>query len=296
MEKIIVLGPTAVGKSEYALSLATEKKGAIISADSMQVYKYMNIGTAKLPAAEQKEIKHYMLDIVEPSSQYSVGEYIETVEQLIAEHQKKDIPLIFCGGTGLYLSALINGLSFPPAQRNETIRAELEAEEKTLGKEKLWAKLHKIDPAAAAKIHPNDSYRTKRALEVFKITGKPFSTQALKKPSVLGAHFKIIGLTMDKIELFKRIDLRVEKMMQQGLLDEVRDLLEKGYTSELSSMQAIGYKEIIEHLQGRCSLAEAVEQIKTNTKKFVKKQYTWFRAFKNVEWLQRDGEKISPLT
>ncbi len=286
MEKIIVLGPTAVGKSDYALSLAAEKKGEIVSADSMQVYKYMDIGTAKLTPAEQRGIKHYMIDIVEPSVQYSVGEYIETVEQLIDDHQKKNIPLIFCGGTGLYLNALINGLAFPPAQRDDKIRAELEKEENATGKEALWQQLNKIDPAAAAKIHPNDSYRTKRALEVFKITGKPFSTQALKKPSILGDDFKIIGLTMDKKELFKRIELRVDKMLEKGLLNEVRGLLEKGYAPELSSMQAIGYKEIIEHLQGQCSLEEAVEQIKTNTKKFVKKQYTWFRAFKNVEWVE----------
>lgn len=286
MEKIIVLGPTAVGKSDYALALAAEKKGAIVSVDSMQVYKYMDIGTAKLMSGEQDGIKHYMIDIVEPAIQYSVGEYIETVEKIVSNHQKKNISLIFCGGTGLYLNALINGLAFPPARRDERIRAELEKEESIAGKEELWQLLSKIDPTAAAKIHPNDSYRTKRALEVFKITGKPFSAQAIKKPSILGDDFKIIGLTMAKKELFKRIDLRVDQMLVKGLLNEVQELLEKGYGSELSSMQAIGYKEIIEHLQGRCSLEEAVEQIKTNTKKFVKKQYTWFRAFKNVNWVE----------
>lgn len=286
MEKIIVLGPTAVGKSAYALELAKKHQAEIISADALQVYKYMDIGTAKLSIAERQGINHYMIDIVEPSVQYSVGEYIDTVKNIIKEHEKANQNLIFCGGTGLYLNALINGLAFPVAGRDENIRKELSELEKTNGKEFLWGELNKLDPEAAKKIHPNDSYRTKRALEVYRITGRKFSKLAKKDRSILGENYRIIGLTTERKVLNKRIEERVDQMIEKGLVTEVKSLLEKGYSPELSSMQAIGYKEIVEYLQDKTTLPEAIEQIKTATRQFVKRQYTWFRAFKNVEWLE----------
>jgi tRNA dimethylallyltransferase len=286
MEKIIVLGPTAIGKSAYALDLAKKHRAAIVSADALQVYKYMDIGTAKLSLAEQQGITHYMIDIVEPSVQYSVGEYIDTVKNIINEHEKTNKDLIFCGGTGLYLNALINGLAFPVAGRDENIRKELSELEKTSGKEFLWGELNKLDPEAAKKIHPNDSYRTKRALEVYRITGRKFSELAKKEASILGENYRIIGLTSDRKILNNRVEERVDQMIEKGLVAEVKSLLEKGYSPELSSMQAIGYKEIVEYLQDKTTLPEAIEQIKTATRQFVKRQYTWFRAFKNVEWLE----------
>lgn len=286
MEKIIVLGPTAVGKSAYALELAKKHQAEIVSADALQVYKYMDIGTAKLSIAERQGINHYMIDIVEPSVQYSVGEYIDTVKNIIKEHEKAARNLIFCGGTGLYLNALINGLAFPVAGRDENIREELSNLEKTNGKEFLWGELNKLDPEAAKKIHPNDSYRTKRALEVYRITGRKFSELAKKENSILGKNYRIIGLTTERKVLNKRIEERVDQMIEKGLVTEVKSLLEKGYSPELSSMQAIGYKEIVEYLQDKTTLPEAIEQIKTATRQFVKRQYTWFRAFKNVEWLE----------
>ncbi len=284
MQKLVILGPTGIGKSAYALNLAKDINADIISVDSMQVYKYMDIGTAKLSLEERYDIPHFMIDIVEPSVQYSVADYVESVKIILQEHEKTCKNLVFCGGTGLYLNALFNGLSFPLAEKDEAIRAELEQIEKTNGKEFLWAELQKVDPEAAGKIHPNDSYRSKRALEVFKITGQKFSEQSVKKPSILGEDYKIIGLTTDRISLNKKVEQRVDKMLEQGLVKEVQGLLERGYQPELSSMQAIGYKEMVEYLQNKCALAEAVENIKMNTRRLVKKQYTWFRAFKNIEW------------
>jgi len=280
------LGPTAIGKSAYALEQAEKIQADIVSVDALQVFKYMDIGTAKLPLAERRGIPHYMIDIVEPSVQYSVGEYIDDVRKIIIEHEKNNKNLIFCGGTGLYLNALINGLAFPAAGRNEAIRQTLIDLEKKQGKEYLWQELQKVDPQAAQKIHPNDSYRSKRALEVYRLTGRKISELAGKEDSILGDNYKLIGLTMDRVALNKRAEQRVEQMIEQGLLSEVKRLLEKGYAPELSSMQAIGYKELISHLQGKCTLPEAIVQIKTATRQFVKRQYTWFRSFKNIQWLE----------
>jgi len=284
MLKTIVLGSTAVGKSEYALDLAKEQGAEIISVDSMQIYKYMDIGTAKLTREEMLGIPHHMIDIVEPSVQYSVAEYIETVKKIITK--KKDSPLIFCGGSGLYLNALINGLAFPIAEKNDKIREELRTLEETKGKQHLWDELNKVDPEAASKIHPNDSYRTIRALEVFKVTGEKFSKQAITTPSILGNEFKIIGLTGDREKIYQRCDQRVEKMLEKGLLDEVQGLLDKGYNKDSAALQAIGYKEVIEHFDDKYTEKEMIEEIKKGTRHLAKKQFTWFRSFPDIEWLK----------
>lgn len=283
MQKIIILGPTGIGKSAYAIKMAKEIDADIVSVDSMQVYKYLDIGTAKLTPMEMQGIKHYMIDIVEPTVQYSVVDYLNGVKEILGEHEKGDKNLIFCGGTGLYLNALMNGLNFPVAQRNDELRARLEEQEKTLGKQFLWDELLKTDPEAAAKIHPNDSYRTKRALEVFYLTGKKFSEQATKSDSVLGDNYKVIGLTAERELLYKHLDGRVDKMLAKGLVAEVKSLLEK-YSPACTALQALGYKEIVGFLQNHYNLEAATEKIKQGTRNFAKRQYTWYRAFKNVEW------------
>ncbi|MDR1323506.1 MAG: tRNA (adenosine(37)-N6)-dimethylallyltransferase MiaA [Candidatus Margulisbacteria bacterium] len=284
MRKItLVAGPTGVGKSEYALKLAKEQDAAVISVDAFQVYRGLDIGTAKLTLAERQGVPHYAIDIVEPTQDFSVADYVQYVENLLTgELTERNI--IFCGGTGFYYNALLNGLSLPIAAKDETLRRRLRARAAENGREWLWDKLKKVDPAAAAKIHANDLFRVVRALEVYELTGQKISVQQKKRPSILGQDYRIIGLTMPRAELYARLDARVEHMFEHGLLDETRGLLARGCTPELSSMQAIGYKEALRYLQGLSDREKMLAEIKQNPRNFAKRQYTWFRAFKDVHW------------
>ncbi|MDR1453035.1 MAG: tRNA (adenosine(37)-N6)-dimethylallyltransferase MiaA [Candidatus Margulisbacteria bacterium] len=288
----LVVGPTGVGKSEYALKLAKEQDAAIISVDAFQVYRGLDIGTAKLTLAERRGAPHYAIDIVEPTQDFSVADYIAYVSGLLAK--LRDRHIVFCGGTGFYYNALINGLclSLPV---DKTIRLRLRAQAAEKGREWLWGELQKVDPEAAARIHANDLFRVIRALEVYKLTGQKISAQQKKQPSILGTgtagtvgatDCRIIGLTMPRAKLYARLDARVEKMFERGLLDEARGLLARGCAPGLSSMQAIGYKETLRYLQGLIDREKMLADIKQNTRNFAKRQYTWFRAFKNVEWLE----------
>jgi tRNA dimethylallyltransferase len=284
MRKItLVAGPTGVGKSEYALKLAKEQDAAVISVDAFQVYRGLDIGTAKLTLAERRGVPHYAIDIVEPTQDFSVADYVQYVENLlIGELTERNI--IFCGGTGFYYNALLNGLSLPIATKDETLRQKLRAQAAENGREWLWGELKKVDPAAAAKIHANDLFRVVRALEVYELTGQKISVQQKRRPSILGQDYCIIGLTMPRAELYARLDARVEHMFERGLLDETRGLLARGCAPELSSMQAIGYKEALRYLQRLSDREKMLADIKQNTRNFAKRQYTWFRAFKNVHW------------
>ncbi|GBR72897.1 tRNA (adenosine(37)-N6)-dimethylallyltransferase MiaA [Candidatus Termititenax aidoneus] len=295
MRKItLIVGPTGAGKSDYAVCLALEQSAAIISVDAFQVYRGLDIGTAKLTLSERKGVPHYAIDIVEPAEGFSVADYITYVSRLLAG-ELRDRHIVFCGGTGFYYNALINGLCLSLSVKDETVRRRLRAQAAEKGREWLWGELKKVDTEAAAKIHANDLFRVVRALEVYELTGQKISAQQKKQPSILGtgttgidAHigYRIIGLTMPRAELYARLDARVDNMFERGLLDEARGLLARGCTAELSSMQAIGYKEALRYLQGLSSREEMLADIKQNTRNFAKRQYTWFRAFKNVEWLE----------
>jgi tRNA dimethylallyltransferase len=281
---ILLVGPTGVGKSDYAVRLALEQNAAIISVDAFQVYRGLDIGTAKLTPAERQGVAHYAIDIVEPTQDFSVMDYISYVSKLLTG-ELRDRHVVFCGGTGFYHSALINGLclSLP---KDEAVRQKLRAQAAEKGREWLWGELKKVDPEAAAKIHANDLFRVVRALEVYELTGQKISVQQKKQPSILGQDYRIIGLTMPRAELYARLDARAEQMLERGLLDEARGLLARGIDPALSSMQAIGYKEALRYLQGLSSREEMLADLKQNTRNFAKRQYTWFRAFKNVEWLE----------
>lgn len=282
---IVIVGPTAVGKTYVSVELAKKLSTEIVSADSMQIYKEMDIGTAKITNDEMQGIAHHMIDIVRPDDNYSVSEFKENAEKIIDSlHLNNNVPIVV-GGSGLYVNSLIYDLDFGKAKSNEKIRDYYDYYHREHGEDALYEKLKKIDPVSAEKIHKNNVKRVIRALEVYDITGIKFSelNTDIRKPSDKYECI-LVGLSMDRKILYERINQRVDKMISEGLIDEVRTLLEKGYHKDLISMQAIGYKEIIDYLEGNTSLEESISILKRNTRRFAKRQYTWFLKDENVKW------------
>jgi len=289
---LILLGPTGVGKTDISTKLAQKMSDSdieIISADSMQIYKYMDIGTAKPDKNILNTIKHHMIDIVEPSENFDVIQYSKLATNIILDTFKRGKIPILLGGSGLYISSIINPLFTGPA-KNIEYREILEEEAKLHGKKYLYDKLSKIDPISALKIEPNDLRRIIRALEVFKSTGKTIS-YLQKKAFNENPKFKyhIIGLKRDRKNLYQRISLRVDKMIKNGFIEEVRMLRDMGYKEDLKSMQGLGYKQINKHLNGVYTEEEAIDLIKIETRHYAKKQMTWFKnKIKNIEWIDLD--------
>ena len=288
---LILLGPTGVGKTDIAIKLAQKLPNIeIISADSMQIYKYMDIGTAKPNKSILKTIKHHMIDIVEPSENFDVIQYSKLATKIILDVFKRGKIPILMGGSGLYISSIINPLFTGPA-KNIEYREILEEEAKIHGKKYLYDKLSKIDPVSASKIKPNDLRRIIRALEVFKSTGKTIS-YLQKKVSDKNTKFKhhIIGLKRNRENLYQKINLRVEKMIKDGLIDEVKNLRARGYNENINSMQGLGYKQINKYLDGEYDKEIAINLIKRDTRRYAKRQMTWFNnKIKNIEWINLDN-------
>jgi tRNA dimethylallyltransferase len=274
----IIYGPTAVGKTAYAIDYALKNNAEIVSADSMQIYRGMNIGTAKPTVSEREQVKHYLVDVVNPDEDFSVAQFIKYCQYDMEKISAKGKNILIVGGTGLYLNALINGYNFPQIEKDDELRKRLETEAKEKGLGVLHERLQKIDPESALKIHPNDEFRIVRALEIFELTGKPKSQIATKGNSILPEGFELIELKMDRDKLYERINLRVDDMFQKGLVEEVKGLLEK-YSPDLTSMQALGYKEVVKYLKNELTLEECVDQVKQGTRNFAKRQLTWFRSF-----------------
>lgn len=291
LPKICILaGPTAVGKTDLSLSLARNLCGEIISADSAQVYKHMDIGTAKLSHEEMLQIKHYMIDEVSPDESFSVAEFRDKAENYIKDMNERGKLPVITGGTGLYINSLLNNLDFTESISDETFRNEMQELAESKGRAYVHSLLEKVDPASYEKLHPNDVRRVIRALEVYSHTGKPisyFQEESRKQPPKY--QYAYIALTMDRAKLYKRIDKRVDIMLNSGLIEEVEGLLKMGYGKELPSMQALGYKEIIEYLEGRCSKEEAVTILKRDTRHYAKRQLTWFRRDSRIFWLDMDS-------
>ncbi len=289
---IVIVGPTAVGKTYVSVELAKKLNTEIVSADSMQIYKEMDIGTAKITDDEMQGIAHHMIDIISPNENYSVSEFNETAEKIIDSLLLNNHIPIVVGGSGLYVNSLIYDLDFAKAKSNEKLRDYYNYYYKEHGEDALYNKLQKIDPAAAEKIHKNNIKRVIRALEVYDITGLKFSelNTDIRKPSNKYECI-LVGLSMDRKILYNRINQRVDKMLSEGLVEEVKDLLDKGYHKNSASMKAIGYKEIIEYLEGNCTLEEAVNILKRNTRRFAKRQYTWFLKDENVKWFDINNIK-----
>ncbi len=299
----VILGVTASGKSSAAMAVAERSGGEILSVDSMQVYRRMDIGTAKPTPAERAEVPHHLLDVVEPSEEFSVARYLELADAAMADIHARGRPILAVGGTALYLKALTEGL-FEGPPGDEALRSELRARAEAEGLEALHAKLRQVDPAAGERIHPNDIRRVVRALEVHQLTGRPISDQQQQfgqyRP---GFDFTLVGITRGREAENARINARVRQMIDAGLVEETRALLAEDPPPGEQARQALGYAQIIEHLEGRCSLDDAVEQIKIQTRRFAKHQRTWFRRFRDVHWIElaadepgeRAGDVIADL-
>ena len=286
MKGIVLAGPTGVGKTDLSLKLAKILDADIISCDSAQVYKEMNIGTAKIKESEMNGIKHYMLDVLEPIEKYSVGEYQRAVDKILAQKEKEGRAVILTGGTGLYINSVVNGLSSLP-ESEPKLRDELMA----LSVDELYEKLLELDPEAAEKIHKNNKKRVERAVEVCLITGKKFSVLSKENVKNNNYDFLKICLTRDREILYKRIDKRVDIMMSEGLLDEVTALYKKYDGEILRKINIIGYTQIIDYLEGRISLEAAVDFIKRDSRHYAKRQMTWFNNDSGYLWF--DLEKQS---
>ena len=288
MEKpkvIVICGPTASGKTALSIELAKKINGEIVSADSMQIYKDMNIGSAKVTNEEMQGIKHYMIDCVSPDERFSVADYKTNAKNAIEEIIKKGKTPIVVGGTGLYIDALIYEIEYKDIKIDENYRKELQEIEKNQGLEVLYKKALEIDPKAMEKISQNDSKRIMRVLEIYKATGKNKTEQeAESRLKEIPYDYKVFALTMDRDKLYERINKRVDIMIENGLIDEVKNLLEK-YSEFPTAMQGLGYKEVRDYLQEKITKDEMIEKIKQESRRYAKRQLTWFRKNKQTIWL-----------
>jgi len=281
---VVILGPTAVGKSSLALALAERWKTEIVSVDAMQIYKYMDIGTAKPSVSERSLVPHHMIDIIYPDEDYNAGRYEWEACQAIHQiHCSEKIPLLV-GGCGLYLKAVLYGF-FQGPKVDLNLRNQLKDEMKK-GEDYLYEKLKQIDPQSAQKLHPNDHPRVIRALEVYLQTGVPISVyqkdHSFKK---IRYQTRVIGLTRNRKDLYSRIEKRIDKMIEMGLIEEVEKLLELDYSENSTALQGLGYKQIIAALKGKYSMNEAIQILKRDTRHYAKRQFTWFRKVENVHWI-----------
>ncbi|MCT8975468.1 tRNA (adenosine(37)-N6)-dimethylallyltransferase MiaA [Clostridium sp. CX1] len=289
IDLFILAGPTAVGKTDISIKLAEKLKGEIISADSMQIYKYMDIGSAKITNAEMKGIPHHLIDIVEPHETFNVSEYKKMAREIIEDINNRERLPMLVGGTGLYINSLIYNYDFTEAENDEEYRSYLQDIAKSKGKEYVHNLLKDIDPESFERLYPNDLKRVIRALEVFKLTGKTISHYNANN-DIFNIPYRVhyFVLTMDREKLYERINKRVDIMMDRGLIDEVVKLKSMGYTADMQSMKGIGYKEILYYLDGQISLDEAIYLIKKGSRNYAKRQLTWFRKDDRVTWVDKD--------
>lgn len=287
---VILAGPTAVGKTELSIRLAKRINGAIISADSMQVYKYMDIGSAKIMPDEMEGVKHYLIDELDPSDEFNIVRFQQMAKDALKEiYANGQIPIV-AGGTGFYIQALLYDIDFTHQDSDEAFRKEMADYAAEYGAEALHEKLKEIDPVSYKTIHANNTKRVIRALEYYRMTGQPISAHNEQEHQKVSPYnFAYFVLTDDRKHLYDRIDYRVDLMMKKGLADEVKNLYDMGYHKDMVSMQGLGYKELLSYLDGECSLEEAVYIIKRETRHFAKRQLTWFRRERDVIWLDKSA-------
>lgn len=282
---IVICGPTASGKTALSIELAKKINGEIISCDSMQIYKDMNIGTAKVTSSEMQGIKHYLIDIISPDVRYSVAEYKRDAENAIYEILKKGKIPIVVGGTGLYVDSLIYGIEYQEIKFDEKYRNELEERAKKEGLESLYEEAKKIDECAIKKISPNDQKRILRILEIYHATGKNKTQQeAESRKNEVKYDYKVFAINMDREKLYERINKRVDIMIENGLIEEVENL-QKKYNCFPTAMQGLGYKEVVEYLENKINKTEMIEKIKQESRRYAKRQLTWFRKNKENIWI-----------
>lgn len=281
---IVICGPTGIGKTATAIEIAEANTAEIIGADSMQIYRHMDIGTAKPTAAEQARVRHHMIDIIDPDTPFDAVRFAELARDTAAQlHDRGILPLVV-GGTGLYIKSFLYGM-FESDPVDSKIRERLKKEADDQGIALLYDRLKRCDPASADRLHPNDTYRIIRALELFEATGKPIS-EYQNTHAFSGQHYDVlkIGLNMDRALLYERINQRVDAMIAAGFVDEVKKLLDAGYTADLKSMQSIGYRHIVDYLQGRLTREECSRTLKRDHRRYAKRQLTWFGADDEIIW------------
>ena len=285
-EKVVVIcGPTASGKTALSIELAKKINGEIVSADSMQIYKDMNIGTAKPTKEEMQGIKHYLLDFVSPDERYSVAQYKQDAKIAIKEIIEKGKTPIIVGGTGLYVDSLIYEIEYNDIKIDENYRKELEKTIEEQGLEELYKKALQIDPIAMEKISPNDKKRIMRVLEIYKATGKTKTEQEIEsRKNPVEYDYKVFAIDWDREILYQRINKRVDIMIEQGLIEEVKKILKK-YKKFPTAMQGLGYKEVVDYINGNLSKEEMIEKIKIETRRYAKRQLTWFKKCENIKWI-----------
>ena len=286
---IILTGPTAVGKTKASIGLAKALNGEIISADSMQVYKYMDIGSAKIRPEEMDGVKHYLVDVLEPDEEFHVVKFQQMAKDALNEiYEKGKVPIVV-GGTGFYIQALLYDIDFSESNEDTSYRTELENLAAEKGVDFVHNMLREVDPGSAHAIHANNLKRVIRALEFYKQTGVKISEHNEKERAKESPYeFCYFVLNDDRDRLYQRIDLRIDQMVEEGLLEEVSALKDKGYTKDMVSMQGLGYKEILDYLNGECTLEEAIYILKRDTRHFAKRQLTWFRREKDVIWVNKN--------
>jgi len=286
LKLLILLGPTASGKTGLAVRLAESVGAEILNADSMQVYRSMDIGTAKPTMEQRRRVPHHLLDLVDPDESFSAADFRIAAEKAIRDITARGKRVIVCGGAGLYIRALTKGLVAAPGG-DEAIREELREVAEREGEGALHAFLEKVDPATAARLHPNDGFRVIRALEIRRITGRPVS-ELREEHGFADAPYDClkIGLAMERAVLYETIDARVDSMMREGFLEEVRTLLERGYSPSLKPMRSLGYRHIIGNLAGEYTLEDAVLLMKRDTRRYAKRQLTWFNQDREIKWIE----------
>ncbi len=285
---VVICGPTGIGKTDFAIELALRFKGQIIGADSMQIYRHLEIGTAKPTPSQRRQVPHHLVDFLEPDRQFDAASYARRATAVVNDLDARNIPAFVVGGTGLYIKALLKGI-FQAEARDPVLRERLKQKAKVFGKQVLYNELAGVDPETAARLHPNDTYRVIRALEVFYITGTPLSAHH-KAHGFRNQRFRAlkIGLTMDRRQLYARIEKRVDLMISRGLLEEVEGLLCGGFGPHLKAMQSLGYRQMTAYIDGEISWQEAVALIKRDHRRYAKRQFTWFRADPEILWLAPD--------
>ena len=294
---ICIAGPTASGKTALAVALAKEFNGEVVSCDSMYVYRRMNVGTAKPTIEEMEGIVHHMIDVADPDEDFSVSKYCDMAAPIVDDIIARGKTAIIAGGTGLYMDSLIKGNDFAPFP-STGMREKLEEQADREGMEAMLELLRSIDPDSAARLHLSDRKRIIRALEVYYETGETITAHNIKTQSVPPRYNPLwLGLDFaDRAELYRRIDLRVDIMLQQGLIPEIRELLASGIPEKCTAMQAIGYKEFVAALEGRCTVEEAADEVRKSSRHYAKRQLTWFRRNKNIHWLTRQtGESAEEI-
>lgn len=294
---VVIAGPTAVGKSAVAVELARMINGEIISGDSVQVYRRLDIGSAKVTAAEQQGIPHFMLDILDPEAEFSVAMFQETVRGYIRKINGRGKIPILVGGTGLYIRSVIDPYEFPETGEDKEIRLKLQALAEREGREAVHSLLAKVDPVSAQRLHPNDLTRVVRALEVYHLTGSPFSNYQNGVQNAGPSEYKLafFGLTAERSVLYERINQRVDAMLAQGLLDEVKSLLADGVYPFSQSLRSIGYRHAVQYLRGMLSEQEMVRLLKRDTRRFAKRQLTWFNRDERIQWFYTDTQGLKEI-